>query len=131
MRVLIADEQQKIHFALRLLLEREPGLSVVGEAEDLKSLITQIEISHPDMVLLDWELPNTNRENALHSMRKVYPNVDVIVLSGRPEAKKAALAAGANAFISKGDPPERLLAAMKNTNPNCIKQKEKLRCKKK
>lgn len=110
MRVLIADEKQKIRFALRLLLEREPGLSVVGEAEDLENLIAQIEAFHPDMVLLDWELPNINGENALHSMRKVYPNVDVIVLSGRPEAKKAALAAGANAFISKGDPPERLLA---------------------
>ncbi len=112
MRVLIADEQLKIRFALRLLLEREPELSVVGEAEDVEGLMTQIKTSHPDMVLLDWELPNTNGENALCSMRKIYPNV-VIVLSGRLEAKKAALAAGANAFISKGDPPERLLAAVK------------------
>ena len=114
MRVLIADEKQKIRFALRLLLEREPELSVVGEADDVESLMAQIEISHPDMVLLNWELPNIEGENALHSMRKVYPNVEVIVLSGRPEAKKAALAAGANAFISKGDPPERLLAEVTN-----------------
>ncbi len=114
MRVLIADEKQKIRFALRLLLEREPDLSVVGEAEDVESLMAQIEISHPDMVLLDWELPNTNGENALHSMREVYPNMTMIVLSGRTEVKKAALAAGANAFISKGDPPERLLAEVTN-----------------
>ena len=125
MRVLIADEQQKIRFALRLLLEREPELSVVGEAEDVEGLMTQIETLHPDMVLLDWELPNTNGENVLYSMRKVYPNVEVIVLSGKPEAQKAALAAGANIFISKGDPPERLLLAVKNINPKCIKQKEK------
>ena len=119
MRVLIADEQQKSRFALRLLLEREQELSVVGEAEDVGVLMTQIKISHPDMVLLDWELPNTNGENALCSIRKVYPNVAVIVLSGRPEAKKAALSAGANAFISKGDPPERLLAEVANFDRRC------------
>lgn len=119
MRVLIADEQQKIRFALRLLLEREPELSVVGEAEDVESLMTQIEISYPDIVLLDWELPNTDGENVLCSVRKVYPNVALIVLSGRPEAKKAALAAGADAFISKGDPPERLLAEVTNFNRGC------------
>lgn len=112
MRILLADDQPKIRFALRLLLEREPGLSVVGEAEDVESLMNQIEISHPDLVLLDWELPKTKRENALCSLRKVYPNVEVVILSGRLEAKKVALASGANAFVSKGDPPERLLAAV-------------------
>ena len=114
MRVLIADEKKKIRFALRLLLEREPELSVVGEAEDVEGLMTQIETCHPDMVLLDWELPNTNRESALYSVRKVYPDVAVIVLSGRPEVQKAALAAGADAFISKGDPPEQLLVEVTN-----------------
>lgn len=112
MRVLIADEQLKVRFALRLLLEREPELSVVGEAEDIEGLMTQIGACHPDMILIDWELSNKNGKNALCSIRKVYPNVAVIVLSGRPEAKKAALSDGANAFISKGDPPEWLLTEL-------------------
>lgn len=126
MRVLIAVEQPKVRFALRLLLKREPELSVVGEDENVESLMTQIETSHPDMVLLDWDLPTTNGEDVLCSMREVYPDVVVIVLSGRLEAKKAALAAGANALISKGDPPERLLEAVTSFGSRCrqIKRKE-------
>jgi len=112
MRVLLADDQAQVRSALRLLLTQEPGLSVVGEATEAQALLAQAEAIRPDVVLLDWELPGLQAADPLFTLRARCPGLKVIVLSGRPEARQAALAAGADVFVSKGDPPERLLAAV-------------------
>ena len=57
MRIFLADDQAKARSALRLLLEQEPGLSVVGEATETEDLLAQVQRTQPDLVLLDWELP--------------------------------------------------------------------------
>jgi DNA-binding NarL/FixJ family response regulator len=98
--------------ALRVLLEQTAGLTVVGEASDAQDLVAQTSAKRPDLVLLDWTLPGLHDDGALRTLRQVCPDVAVIVLSGRPETRKTSLAAGANAFVSKVDPPERLLAAI-------------------
>jgi DNA-binding NarL/FixJ family response regulator len=112
MRILIADDQPRVRFALRTLLETEPGWQVVNEAVDAEELIAQTAVSTPDLVLLDWELPGLTAAEPLSTLRAVCPNAFVIALSGRLEAHRAALAAGADAFVSKTEPPERLLAAI-------------------
>jgi len=109
----LADNQTKVRSALRLLLEQEPGLSVVGEAAEAESVLAQVETTQPDLVLLDWGLLDQGAAT-LTELRAARPGLMVIVLSGRPEARRAALTAGADAFVSKGDPPERLLAAVDN-----------------
>ncbi len=115
MRVLLADDRPKTRFALRLLLERQPGIQVVGEAADAEELLVQAKVTSPTVVLLDWELPNIGADGStLSALREMCPRLCVIALSGRPEMRKAALAAGADAFVSKADPPERLLAAVRN-----------------
>ena len=114
MRVLLADDRPKTRFALRLLLERQPGIQVVGEAADAEELLVQAKATFPDVVLLDWELPNLAANGSLLSaLRGVCPHLWLIALSGRPEMRLTALAAGADAFVSKADPPERLLAAVR------------------
>ena len=121
MRILLADDQPRVRFALRVLLERQPGLEVMGEAVDVDDLLCQAEQSCPDLVLLGWELPGWAADDSLSTLRRVCPDVCVIALSGRPEARRAALTAGADAFISKSDPPERLLAAIeKQRETQCI-----------
>lgn len=117
MRILLADDEPKVRFALRALLQRQPGLTVLGEAVDAQHLLAQTEGAYPDLVLLDWELPGLASVDLLSALRGVYPDVVVIALSGRPGARRAALNAGADAFVSKGDPPERLLAAIDNFGP--------------
>jgi DNA-binding NarL/FixJ family response regulator len=112
MRVLLADDRPKTRFALRLLLERQPGIQVVGEAADAEELLVQAKATFPNVVLLDWELPKDG--SLMSALRGVCPHLCVIVLSGRPEMRVAALAAGADAFVSKADPPEWLLAAVRN-----------------
>jgi DNA-binding NarL/FixJ family response regulator len=114
MRVLIADDQPQVRSALRLLLKQEPGMIVVGEAEDTQQALELSARQRPDLVLLDWELPKNAGQRLLPALRARCPHTKVVALSGRPEARKAALAAGADAFVSKGDPPERVLAAVEN-----------------
>jgi DNA-binding NarL/FixJ family response regulator len=120
MRVFLADDQPKVRSALRLLLEQEPGLCVVGEAAEAEDVLAQLKATRPDLMLLDWELPGLSPANSVRSGKQLlsvlhvfYPNLRVIALSGRPEACQAALAAGVDAFVSKGDPPERLLATLR------------------
>jgi DNA-binding NarL/FixJ family response regulator len=112
MRIVLADDQAKVRSALSLLLGQQPGLTVVGEIADFTQLLVEVEETHPDLVLLDWELPGSTPNGLLPTLRTMCPNLKVIALSGRPEARREAVAAGADAFVSKGDPPERLLAAL-------------------
>jgi DNA-binding NarL/FixJ family response regulator len=97
---------------LRLVLEQQPGVSILGEAVDTTGLLDWVKAACPDLVLLDWELPGLEAEGLLPTLRELCPCLAVIALSGRPEARRTALDAGADAFVSKGDPPERLLAAV-------------------
>jgi DNA-binding NarL/FixJ family response regulator len=119
MRILIADDQAKVRFALRVLLERKPNVEIVGEAANAQDLLAQVKSVHPDLVLLAWELPGPSKEYLPPSLKKACPGLAVIALSGRPEAQGAALNAGADAFVSKGDPPERLMTAIDGC---CAKQ---------
>ncbi len=114
MHVLVADDQPTVRFALRVLLERQPGLNVVGEVANAEDLLTQVEAICPELVLLGWELPGLAAKSTISALRKTCPRLFVIALSGRPEARRAALDAGADIFVSKGDPPERLLVAIEN-----------------
>jgi DNA-binding NarL/FixJ family response regulator len=112
MRILLADVQAKVRFALRVLLERQPDCDIVGEAGSSEDLLAQVRATHPDLVLLGWELPHPAKDELVAALREQRPNLVIIALSGRPEARQAALEAAADAFVSKGDPPERLLAAL-------------------
>ena len=116
MRVVLADDQAWLRSAVRLLLEQLSNVETVGEAADeqhLRRLSTNEEL---DLVLLDWELPGltcTVQQHALmRDLRKQHPHLQIIVMSGRPESSRTDMAAGANAFVSKADPPEQLLAAL-------------------
>ena len=113
MRILIADDWPNVQIGLRVLLEQQPGFEVVGEVLDAEQVLAQLETACPDLVLLGWELPGLVGVDLLPALRRVCPNLYVIALSGRSEARRAALSAGADAFVSKMDPPERLLAAIR------------------
>jgi DNA-binding NarL/FixJ family response regulator len=112
MRVLIADDETQVRSALRLHLEEGAGVTVVGEADNSNDLLAKVEVSRPDLLLLDWELPPSGGKAALRALQAGWPELAVLVLSGRPEVRSEALAAGAAAFISKADSPEHLIAAI-------------------
>lgn len=112
MRILIADTQPKVRFAIRVLLERQPGLEVVGEAVNAAELLQQFERDCPDALLLGWELPGMPMDRLMAALRGSCPESVIIALSGRLEAQRIAIESGADAFVSKSSPPEQLLAAI-------------------
>jgi len=112
-RVIVADSDPRVRSALRILLLEEPGLALVGETSDLPGLVIQVRQLKPDLVLLDWELPGRPAAAMLLAQTTLDYKPKVIVFSARPESKEVALAAGADAFVSKGDPPEALLSAFR------------------
>jgi DNA-binding NarL/FixJ family response regulator len=111
MRIVVADHQQKVRFALRTLLSRQPGVEVVGEAATAEELLTRVALTWPDMVLLHWRLHEVSPD-LVPALRRMCPGLRVIVLSARSEAGREALVAGAEAFICKMDPPDKLLAVI-------------------
>lgn len=117
LRILLADDRPALRSAVRFLLEQEPDWSIVGEVGDVTRLMERVAALHPDLLLLDWELPGLDTaQSAQHVINSLYaecPGLQIVVLSGRPEAGLLALAVGVDSFVSKADPPERLLAVLR------------------
>ncbi len=111
-RVLLADDEPTLRSALRLLLEQDSALLIVGEATESVAAQRQVADGSPDLLLLDWELPGEGGASLVSSLHRANPDLCIIALSSRPEARGAALDAGVHAFVSKGDPPEYLLTAI-------------------
>lgn len=113
MHVLIADDQPRVRFALRVMLEKQLELHIAAEVADAQSLLTRLQDEQPDAVLLDWQLPGLAQIGSVPALYEIDPELTVIVFSGRPEARQAALDAGATAFVSKIDPPEMVLNVLR------------------
>ncbi len=111
MRILIAEDDVNVRSAVSILLKHQPHLEVAGEAANTQEMLEQVKAQQPDVLILDWSLIDQTPAN-LAGLRSSSPGLRVIVISGRTEVRPAALEAGADAFVSKGDPPERLLAAL-------------------
>ena len=107
-RVFLADAKPEERSALRLLL-LDLKMKVVGEAADWATALAQAPISRSDMLLIDWELLPNSPTAALDELRRACPAALVIILISHLDARQqAALSAGADAFISKGETPDRV-----------------------
>jgi DNA-binding NarL/FixJ family response regulator len=112
-RVLLAAPQRDVRKALGLML-RDLGMQVVGEAADWPTTLTLAPETQPDMLLVDWELIALGSGNTLVQLRAVCPAAVVIVLISQLAAREqAALSTGADAFISKGETPDRVAESLR------------------
>ena len=114
MRLFIADARSEMRFALMMYLGQEPGLHVTGIAVDAQSLLAQVKATQPDIVLVDWQLPGASIQDLLADIRGLASPPKIVVLAVNPEVKASALAAGADAFISKNVPSNELLRAIRS-----------------
>jgi len=108
-RVYLADAQPEERSALRLLLV-DLKMVVVGEATDWSTALAKAPKTGLDMLLVDWDLlPTDQGVQSLAELRQACPDAIVVVLISHLDARhQAALSAGADAFISKGETPERV-----------------------
>jgi DNA-binding NarL/FixJ family response regulator len=112
-RIVVGDRDARVRSALRMLLREESSVTLVGESSDLPSLVAQVKELQPDLILLDWELPGRPAAALLLARERLRYEPKVIVFSARSELEEEILAAGADAFVSKADPPEALLCAFR------------------
>jgi DNA-binding NarL/FixJ family response regulator len=107
-RVYLADAKFEELLALRLLL-LDMKMEVAGEATDWPTTLAQVPIRYADILLVDWDLLPSAPTEALEELRIICPTALVIVLISHLDARQqAALSIGADAFISKGETPERV-----------------------
>lgn len=109
MRILLADDNPGLRSALRLLLETRLEFELIVEARNMEHVLAQVEDSRPDCIILDWELPGRPTRERVSVLRTLVPHLKVIAFSARPESKRRALSAGADAFVSKNEPPGMIL----------------------
>jgi DNA-binding NarL/FixJ family response regulator len=128
-RVLIADDQRRARRSLQALLtamrwsnrgrgEQSDGqIEVIGEANDGEAVIAQVELLHPDVVVMELHMPALDGKAVITTIKSRWPKVRVVVLTMYATDRAAALAAGADAYLLKGCPTSELLEAMKPSLP--------------
>ena len=98
---------------MHTLLKQSGPLHVIGEAVDAEQISERLRASCPDLLLLDWEICKKHTSGLLAEWKKLCPGVQILALSGNEGARAQALEAGAAAFVSMAEPPERLLEAIR------------------
>lgn len=112
--VLIADDHPDVVHALYALLSAQPDFVPVGTAGTAEELLAAVAATHPDIVLVDWELPGLERRQAVAALRRHGHGPHIVAMSAFVLAARAALAAGADVFISKTDPPDSVMAILRS-----------------
>ncbi|MDH2435416.1 response regulator transcription factor [Pokkaliibacter sp. MBI-7] len=113
-RLLIADDHAIMRSGLRQLIEFDPALRVIEEAENGAQVIEHLRSSQFDLLLLDMSMPGLSGEDLITRVHGKAPKLPILVLSMHNEAQIAqrALRAGASGYLTKDHNPETLLAAI-------------------
>ena len=114
-RVFIVDDQLVLSEGLGLRLSRQHDIDVIGHAGSVAALAAMDQISEPDVVIVDFHLPDGTGVEAAAAIRKLYPNARVVFISPdeTESAWLAAVEAGAGAFITRSSAAIDLLDAVR------------------
>jgi DNA-binding NarL/FixJ family response regulator len=115
-RVLLVDDEPNVRRGLRMQLELEADIAVVGEADDGRTALDQVAAVSPDVVLMDLQMSGVDGLTATSLLRSTRPGTPVVILSlhDGARARSDAARAGAEAFVGKHEPAGVLLAAIRH-----------------
>jgi DNA-binding NarL/FixJ family response regulator len=114
-RLLVADAHGVVRGGLRLLLDRQPDMEVVGEAADGAAAVTEAIAHRPDLAILDVAMPRLTGLQATREIKRRAPGVDVLILSMHDDERYLyeALRAGASGYVLKQKADRELLDAVR------------------
>jgi DNA-binding NarL/FixJ family response regulator len=115
MRIVLATGNTDLRLAIQLMLSEEPGIKIVGSASDCAGLIALAGSTCPDLVLLDWDLHGGDLAGMVENISscRSEPTIKVVVLGRKRSLENTVLGAGADGYVLIGDPPEKLLQAVR------------------
>ena len=114
-RVLIAEDQGMVRGALKVLLDLEPDIAVIGEAASAPDVVPLAHELAPDVALVDIEMPGGNGLDVAAALHRDQPQCVILILTtfGRPGYLRRAMEAGASGFLVKDGPVEELATAIR------------------
>lgn len=114
-RLLLADDHAILRSGLRLLLNSQPDYEVVGEAENGREALQQAQALHPDVLLLDINMPEIDGLSLIPMLKAAVPQVKILVLTMHEDASylQQAVQAGASGYVLKRAVDLELLMAIK------------------
>ena len=115
LRVVLADDEAMVRAGLRLLIDGEPDLEVVGEAVDGEDAVRAVVAARPDVVLMDVRMPRLNGLDAARRVLDEVPGTRVLILTtfDEDEVVDEAMRRGVTGFLLKSSPPEDMLDAVR------------------
>ena len=115
MKVLIVDDDAAFRMALRHLFEAKTSFEVVGEAASGEEALTTAAERLPDVVVMDVKMPGMSGAEATRELKKLYPTVHVLALSGSEQRRDIddMLAAGASGYLIKSDVADELIYSLR------------------
>ncbi len=117
-RILIVDDHAIVREGQRALIDTEPGMEVVGEAQDGFEAVEMADKLQPDLILLDLHMPRKDGIEAIEEIKVTNPEVRILVLTSFSEDEKvyAAIKAGAMGYLLKDSSPQRILTAIRKVH---------------
>jgi NarL family two-component system response regulator LiaR len=117
-RVLVADDHPIVRKGICALLATEPGIEVVGEAEEGRDAVAEAKRLRPDIILMDLVMPHMDGLEAIRQIRAVQPEVNILVLTsfGGDDKVFPSIKAGARGYLLKDSGPEELVRAIRQVH---------------
>jgi DNA-binding NarL/FixJ family response regulator len=114
-RVLLVDDHALMRVAMRVTLDHDDTLEVVGEAKDGLEAITRCRELEPDVVLMDVSMPVLDGIEATRRIKREFPETSVLILTAHADQGLLmdAVKAGAAGYVLKGDDPDRVLGSVR------------------
>lgn len=115
LRIFLADDHAVIREGLKMLINAQPDMEVVGEADDGDAALTQVASLRPDVAVIDISMPGTNGVLVTRGLRELCPNVRVIVLTVHRDRVyvRQVMSAGATGYVLKLARPGDFLQAIR------------------
>lgn len=114
-KVLIVDDQETFSDAVALMLRMQQGIDVVGSAESIEGAVAAVRAHEPDVVLMDFRLPDGDGAVGCRSIKEAFPRAQVVVLTGFSDSEVLieCIQAGCAGFVTKQGSIEEVVSAIK------------------
>jgi DNA-binding NarL/FixJ family response regulator len=113
-RVLLVDDHALVREGIRQILEKEPDIMVIGEAERGDLALELLDTLQPDVVLLDVRMPGMSGIETTRRLRAAFPKIRVLILSAYADFALEAFRAGASGYVLKSARSRELVAALRS-----------------